>query len=167
VEAEKAKPLDQQDFTELKKAIEAIANNKQTPRASRGAQGLLKTIERCELVREVAKADKLQEQQFGQTQQRIETAHSEQLTQFDDISVFAVIGLLRESSLFAETPGVKYYRVVNSDDKTICYARPTEAAADMDLSKFIDKKVGLVGTIEANHELGGALVEFTNIVELK
>jgi len=167
VEAEKAKPLDQQDFTELKKAIEAIANNKQTPRASRGAQGLLKTIERCELVREVAKAEKLQEQQFGQTQQRIETAHSEQLAQFEDLSVFAVIGLLKESSLFAETPGVKYYRVVNSDDKTICYARPTGAAADMDLSKFIDKKVGLVGTIEANHELGGALVEFTNIVELK
>ena len=37
----------------------------------------------------------------------------------------------------------------------------------MDLSNFIDKKVGLVGTIEPNHELGGALVEFTNIVELK
>jgi SH3-like domain-containing protein len=167
VEAEKAKPIDQQDFTEMKKSLEEIAKNKQTPRAARGAQALLKTIERCELAREVAKADKLQEQQFGQTQQRIETAHSEQLAKFEDLSVFAVIGQLKESTLFAETPGVKYYRIVDSEDKTICYAKPTGAAVDMDMSKFIDRKVGLVGTIEPNHELGGALVEFTNIVELK
>jgi uncharacterized protein YgiM (DUF1202 family) len=167
VDAERAKPADQQNFTELKKELAEIANNKQTYRAAKNAQGLLKTIERCELVRAVATADKLQEQQFGQTQQRIETAHAEQLAKFDDLSVFAVIGQLKESPLFAETPGVKYYRVAGSDDKTICYAKPTGAAVNMDLSQFIDKKVGLIGTIEANHELGGALVEFTNIVELK
>jgi hypothetical protein len=167
VETEKAKPMDQQDFSDMKKGLEEIAKNKQAPRAARGAQALLKTVERCELARAVAKADSLQEQQFGQTRQRIENAHAEQLSKFDDLSVFAVIGRLKESMLFSETPGVKYYRVVDSEDKTICYAKPTGTAADMDLSKFVDKKVGLVGTIEPNHELGGALVEFTNIVELK
>jgi len=167
VEAEKAKPMDRQNFSEMKKELEEIVKNKQAPRAARSAEALLKTITRCELAREVAKAYNLQEKQFSQTQQRIENAHAEQLAKFEDLSVFAVMGQLKESTLFAETPGARYYRVVDNEDKTICYAKPAGAAADMDLSKFIDKKVGLVGTIEPNHELSGALVEFTNIAEIK
>jgi hypothetical protein len=167
VDAERAKPVDQQNFAESKKTLDEIANNKQTPKSARNAQNLLKTIERCELAQEVAKADKLQEEQLGQTQQRIENARTAKLAQFEDISIFAVIGQLKESSVFAEAPGIRYYRIVDSDGKTVCYAKPTDEAANMDLSKFIDKKVGLVGTIEPNAELGGALVQFTNIVELK
>jgi hypothetical protein len=167
VDAEKAKPIDQQNFAEIKKKLADIAGNKEAPRAARGAQGLLRTIERCELAQEVLKADNLQEQQFGQTRQRIENAHAEQLANFEDLSVFAVIGWLRESPLFADTPTVKYYRVVDGAGKTLCFAKPTGAAVDVDLSKCIDKKVGLVGTIEPNAELGDAVVQFTNIAELK
>jgi uncharacterized protein YgiM (DUF1202 family) len=167
VDAERAKPADQQNFTELKKTLGEFANNKQTPKAARNAQNLLKTIERCELSQEIAKTVKLQDEQLGQTKQRIENAHAEQLAKFEDLSIFAVIGQLRESSVFAEAPGIKYYRVVDSGGNTVCYARPAGEAANMDLSKFIDKKVGLVGTIEPNPELGDALVQFTNIIELK
>jgi uncharacterized protein YgiM (DUF1202 family) len=167
VDAERAKPADQQNFAELKKALGEFANNKQTPKAARNAQNLLKTIERSELAQEITKAAKLQNEQFGQTQQRIESAHAEQLAKFEDLSIFAVIGQLRESSVFAEAPGIKYYRVVDNEGKTICYAKPAGEASNADLSKFVDKKVGLVGTIEPNPELGDALVQFTNIVELK
>ncbi len=167
VDAERAKPVDQQNFAELKKAIGEIANNKQNPKSARNAQNLLKTIERYELAQEIAKADKLQDEQFGQTRQRIENAHAEQLAKFEDLSIFAVIGQLRESSVFAEGPGIRYYRVVDNEGKTVCYAKPTGEAANMDFSKFIDKKVGLVGTIEPNPEMGGALVQFTNIIELQ
>ncbi len=166
VDAERAKPVDQQNFAELKKLLEVIANNKQTPKAARSAQYLLKTIDRCELAKEVANAVKLQEEQLGQTQQRIESARAAKLAQFEDQSIFAVMGQLRESSVFAEAPGIRYYRIVDGEGKTVCYARPAGEAADMDLSKFIDKRVGLVGTIESNAELGGALVEFTKILEL-
>jgi uncharacterized protein YgiM (DUF1202 family) len=166
VDAERAKPADQQNFAEMKKLLEVIANNKQTPRAAKSAQYLLKTIERCELAKEVAKAVKIQDEQLGQTQQRIESARAAKLAQFEDISIFAVMGQLRESSVFAEGPGIRYYRILDSEGKTVCYARPAGEAADIDLSKFIDKRVGLVGTIEPNAELGGALVEFTKILEL-
>jgi uncharacterized protein YgiM (DUF1202 family) len=167
VDAEKAKPADEQKFEGMKKALETIANDKQAPRAARNAQSVLKTIERCELAREAAKAGKLQDEQFGQTQQRIENAKAEQLSKLEDISIFAVIGQIKESPLFAETPGARYYRVVDSEGKTLCYARPTGTAVDVDLSNFIDKKVGLVGTIEASAELSAAVVRFTNIIELK
>jgi uncharacterized protein YgiM (DUF1202 family) len=167
VEAERAKPADQQNFADVKKELMEVAGDKQSPRAARNAQGLLKVIERCELSQEIAKSVKVQEEQFGKTQQQIESAKSEQLSKFEDKSIFAVIGKLLESPLFAETPGVRYYRVVDGNGKTQCYARPTGAAADVDLSKFVDKKVGLVGTIEANAEMGEAVVQFTNIVEVQ
>ena len=115
----------------------------------------------------VSKATKLQEQQFKQTRERIEAAHSAQLANFKDLSIFAVIGHFKESPLFAETPGARYYRVVDSEGQTRCFARPTGSAAGVDLSRFVDKKVGLVGAIEANAELGDAVVRFIDIVELK
>ena len=167
VEAERAKPAEQQNFADIKKELMGVAGDKQSPRAARNAQGLLKVIERCELSQTVAKAVKVQEEQFGKTQQQIESAKNEQLSKIEDKSIFAVIGTLKESPLFAETPGAKYYKVIDGSGKTQCYARPTGSAADVDLSKFVDKKVGLVGAIEANVELGEAVVQFTNIVEVQ
>jgi hypothetical protein len=165
VDAEKAKPIEQQNFSELKKQVSVLANDKQSVRLARLAQNLLKNIERFELAQEVAKAAKIQEEQFGQIQQRIENAKNEKLSQLEDLSIFAVIGQLKETTLFSATPGAKYFRVFDSEGKTMCYAYPAGAAVSMDLSKFIDKKVGLVGTVEAQPELG-AVVQFTNIVEL-
>jgi uncharacterized protein YgiM (DUF1202 family) len=165
VDAEKAKPAEQQNFTDLKKEAAVMAGDKSF-RVASNAKGLLKNIERYELAMEVAKAAKVQEEQFGQITQRIETARNEKIAQLEDLSIFAVIGQLKETTLFATTPGEKYFRVTDSEGKTLCYARPIGTALDMDLSKFIDKKVGLVGTIEAQAELGEALVQFTNVVEL-
>ena len=167
VAAERTKPEADQNFADIKKELTEVAGDKQSPMAAHNAQSLLKVIEKCELSQEITKVVKVQEEQFGKTQQQIEIAKNERLSKFEDKSIFAVIGKLLESPLFAETPGAKYYRVVDDNGRTLCYARPSGAAADMDLSKFVDKKVGLVGTTEANTELGGAVVQFTNIVEVQ
>ena len=167
VEAERAKPAADQNFVELKKELAVIAGDKQNPKAARSATGLLNTIEKCELSLEVANAMKVQEDQLTKTQQKIEGAKNEGLSKIEDKGIFAAIGTLKESPLFAETPGAKYYKVIDGNGKTLCYARPAGAAADTDLSKFVDKKVGLVGTIEANADLGEAVVLFTNIVEIQ
>ncbi|MHC4509431.1 MAG: hypothetical protein ACYTAO_10815 [Planctomycetota bacterium] len=49
----------------------------------------------------------------------------------------------------------------------VCYALPAGAAAQRDLSGLIGRKVGLIGTIEPHKPTAGALVRFTNVVELK
>jgi uncharacterized protein YgiM (DUF1202 family) len=165
VDAERAKPVADQNFVEMKKKVAEMAGDKQAPKAAKNAQNLLKTIERCELAKKVSEAAKSQDEQLIQTQKQIEEAREAKLSQLEDRSIFAVIGQMKESSVFAEAPGVKYYRIVDDQGKMICYARPAGEAANMDLSKFIDKKVGLVGTIEPSAELGGAIVEFTSIVE--
>ncbi len=164
---EQRKPLAEQKYDNLKMALKVIAEDKQSLLASRKAEYLLKTIERQELARDVAKAMEAQNEEFAKTGERIEAAQKEKLSQVEDKSLFAVIGRLKESSIFTETRGVKYYRVTDYEGKTICYARAASEAAQKDLTGFIDKKVGLVGTVEANAELGGALVEFTDIQEVK
>lgn len=166
VDALKAKPVDQQDWTELKKSLMEIAADKQAPVAAHNAQALLKTIARCELAKEVASATKTQDEQSGQAQKKITDELAAKMAELDakDQSKFAIIGVIKTSSIFAEAPGIKYYRIVDNEDKTICYARPEGDAVNMDMSQFIDKKVGLVGTIDPNTELGGALIEFTNVI---
>ena len=167
VEAERAKPAADQNFADIKKELMDVAGDKQSPKAARSAAGLLNKIKNSELSLDVAKAEQVQDDQLGKTLQKIEGAKNEQLSKLVDKSIFAAVGKLLESPLFAETPGAKYYRVVDENGKTLCYARPTGVIADVDLSKFVDKKVGLVGTTEANTELGGAVVQFTNIVEVQ
>jgi uncharacterized protein YgiM (DUF1202 family) len=168
VDAQKAKPVGQQDWAEIKKSLMEIAADKQAPVAAKNAQVLLKIIAGCELAKEVNEATKAQQEQYGQTEKKIEEARASKLAEFDanDLSKFAIIGVLKGSSIFAEARGVKYYRIVDDEDKTVCYARPEGDAVNMDMSEFIGKKVGLVGTIDPNAELGGALVDFTNVVAL-
>jgi uncharacterized protein YraI len=139
LEEEQAKPLEQQKYDGLKKALEVIANDKQSPRTARKAEYMIKTVERHELAQEVSKTTALQDEQFANTSQRIEAARNEKLAQVEDKGIFAVIGLLKESSIFSEQRGLKYYRILDEQGKTICYARPVGEAAHKDLSGFIDK----------------------------
>jgi len=168
VNAEKTKPVEQQDWAEIKKSLMEIAARKQATIVAKNAQALLMTVSRCELAKEVAEATRAQEEEFDKTQKQIEEARSSKLAEFDaqDMGKFAIIGVLKGSSIFAEAPGIKYYRIVDNEDKTVCYARPADDAVNMDMSTFLGKQVGLVGTIVPNAELGGALVQFTDVVVL-
>ncbi len=89
------------------------------------------------------------------------------LAKLEELGRFAVIGQLKTSSIFGSEPQLKHYRITDESDKIICYALPTGQASTMDLSKLIDHKVGLVGTVEAHPQMGKALVKFTEAVELK
>ncbi len=167
VEAERAKPISQQDYTDLKKALGEIANDKQAGKAADYAEHVLKQIARYELVQEVARAVKLQDEQFVKTTQRINQMRSAKLDGIGDLGRYAVIGTLQTSTIFAERAEAKFYRIVGDDGTAICYARPTGHAESLDVEKLIGKKVGLVGSIEPYPEIGGALVRFTGITGLK
>jgi hypothetical protein len=78
-----------------------------------------------------------------------------------------VIGLLKTSNIYGPAAEIKRYRITDEKGKIICYAVPTDAAAKMELSGFVGKKVGLVGTIEANPQAQGAVVRFTEVAEVK
>jgi hypothetical protein len=92
----------------------------------------------------------------------IEKAVTAKLAEMQDLGRFAAVGRFLT---FEAYPG--YYRIVDGSNKTICCALPSGSASRMDLSKFVGRKVGLLGDIEAHLPTKGALVRFTKIVELR
>jgi len=165
--AERAKPIEQQNYSDIKKAFTEMAANKEAGKAVRYAEFSLKQVERYELVPVVAKEIKLQDAQLQQNREKIDKARTTRLAKLEELGRFAVIGQLKTSSIFGSEPQLRHYRITDESDKIICFALPSGQAAAMDFSKLMDRKVGLVGTLEAHPQTGKALVKFTEIVELK
>jgi uncharacterized protein YraI len=165
--AERAKPIGEQDYAEIKKAMEAIAKNKEAGRAARYCEFMLRQIERYELAQAVSKEVALQNKQLEQTQDRIDKARSTRLAQAKRLGRYAVVGKLQPSNIYGPEAQLKRYRIVGDSGKTLCYARPIGGALQADVSRLIGKKVGLLGEIEPHPQTGGALVKFTEIAEIK
>jgi len=167
VQAERAKPISQQNYNSIKKAMLKIAGNKEAGKAARYSEFAIKQIKRFELALEVAKAVQLQDNKLQQDIQRIEKAFAKRLAEFQDLGRFAAVGQFQTSSVYGSEPEPIRYRIIDDSNKTVCYASATGAASRMDLSKLVGRRVGLVGTIEPHPPTKGALVRFAEIVELK
>jgi uncharacterized protein YgiM (DUF1202 family) len=163
VVAERAKPLEQQDYTELKKALGEIANDKEAGHVARYAEFVIEQIKGYELALTVAKQVQLQNEQLEKTETGIEKARENRLAQIRDLGKYAVIGEFQPYV----TLGPGHYRIVDTSGKMVCYALPNGAIARMSLKDFIGKKVGLVGKIEPHLPTKKALVQFTQIVVLE
>lgn len=163
IEAERVKPMNQQDYTGIKGALLEIANDENAGKAARYAQAVIEQIKGYELAIEVGKTVKLQNEQLEKTKERIDQARSERLSKIEDLGKYAVIGKLENFMTYG--PG--HYRIVNESDKTICTALPSEGASGKDFSALLGKKVGLIGTIEPYQQTAGAMVRFDDIVNLE
>jgi uncharacterized protein YgiM (DUF1202 family) len=163
IDAEHAKPINEQNYTNIKESLTEIANNKEAGKAARYAQAVIEQIKDYELAIEVNKAVKLQNEQLQKTRERIDQAREASLSKIQDLGRFAVIGKLE--NLLVYGPG--YYRIVDESGKTICMAVPDKQISGKDLSGFLGKKVGLVGTIEPHLQTAGALIRFSDVVNLE
>jgi len=161
VDAERAKPTDQQNYTDLKKALLEIAGNEEAGNAARYAQFVVGQIEGYELALAVDKQVELQNQQLEKVKARIEQAKETRMAEVESLGKFAVVGEFQTY----QTYGPGHYRIIDKEGKMVCYALPTGAASQMDLSGYVGRKVGLVGTIEPHLPTKKALVTFTEIVK--
>ena len=167
IKEEQVKPMAQQNYTDIKKALTAIANNKEAGKAARYSEFTIKQIERFELALAASKEVKLQDEQLQQIQNRIDKARAKKLAVIQDLGRFEAIGQFQTSLIYGPEAELIRYRITDDAGKTVCYALPTGSASKMDLSKFVGRKVGLVGTIEPHPQTAGALVKFTEIAKLK
>lgn len=167
IEAERAKPMAQQNYVNIKKAILEITNNKEAGKATRYSAFAIKQIERYELALAVGKQVRFQQLQLQRIQERIERARLRKLTQVPELGRFAVIGRFQISSIYGAQAELKHYRIIDDSGKILCYALPEGSASKMALSEFVGRKVGLVGTIEPHLQTSKALVRFAEIVDLQ
>jgi len=166
-DAERTKPIDQQNYADIKKQLADIAAVKDAGKAARYADFALKQIERCELALKIDKEVRLQDKQLQQIKQNIETARTTQLAEIPDLGRFAAIGKFYTSNIYGTQAESRHYLITDDAGKIICYALPTGPAIKLDLSNFIDQPVGLIGSIEPHLQTSGALVKFTEITRLE
>ena len=162
IEAERTKPVEQQDYASIKKALLEIAANKEAGKAARYAAFAVEQIKRHELARDVAEAVRRQDNKLRQDMERIEKALEARLAAIEDLGRFGAVG---QFQTFEAYPG--YYRIVDDSDRTVCCALPKGPARTMNLSGFVGRKVGLLGEIEPHLPTKGALVRFSEIVGLR
>ena len=162
VQAERAKPIEKQNYTEIKKALIEIAKNKTAGKAARYAEFVLKQVKDLELVLAVGKEVRLQNEQLQTIRQKIQKSRTTRMAKFQDLGSFAVVGKLQTFTTYG--PG--HYRIIDDSGKTVCYALPSGPMSQTELSKLLGQKVGLVGTLEPHRPTKGALVRFTKIVKL-
>jgi hypothetical protein len=161
VKAEHAKPADQQDYTDLKKSLLEIANDKEAGNAARFSQFVVRQIEGYELAFAVDKEVQLQNQQLDKIRAGINKARTTRLAEVKTMGKFAIVGEFQTYLTYGEG----HYRIVDEAGKMLCYALPTAGASQMNLNGFVGQKVGLVGTIEPHLPTKKALVRFTEIVK--
>ena len=162
IKAEQSKPMDQQNYANIKRGLVRIADGKTDDKAARYAEFLIKQIEGFELALAVAREVQLQNKQLQKIKDVIDKARAKRLAEVEDMGRFAVVGRLQTFTTYG--PG--HFRIVDESGKTACYALPANQASTRNLGRLIDRKVGLVGTVEPHRQTAGALVRFTEIVEI-
>ncbi|MBN2456132.1 MAG: hypothetical protein JXB29_06305 [Sedimentisphaerales bacterium] len=167
VEAERAKPVEKQTYSEIKKALSKITANKEAGKAARYSDYLLKKIRRFELALAAKEKVESQEIQLKKITEQIENARQKKLAHVEDMGKFAVIGEFQLSQIYSMEQGPKHYRVLDASGNTLCYALPSGSAEQANLDRFVGAKVGLVGEIEPYPQTSGALVRFVEVIELK
>jgi len=167
IEDEKIKPLLEQNYEKLKKALTEIIENKKAGKAARYSKFSLDQIKRYELAMSVAKEMEVQNKQLKDAEEKIRKALEAKLAENPDLGKYTVIGTLKSSNVYSVKLKMKHYRIVDDSGKTVCYALPDKSAVDIDTKDMIDKKVGLAGKVEPHKQTSGALVRFTKIELLK
>ncbi len=163
MKAEQAKPIDQRNYENIKKALAAIAGNKEAGKAARYADLAVRQIKGFELASVITKEVELQNEELQNIYGKIDKARATKLAQVQALGKFAVIGTIQTSIIFSAPAEHKQYRITDNNNKTVCYALPIGSASKKDFSKLAGSKVGLIGTIEPYPLIAGARVRFTAI----
>jgi len=164
LDVERNKPIAQQDYSAIKAGFEALSKDPDAGKAAKYAAIQLERIDRFELAAKSFTDLKEQEQALTELRAKIDAEAQAKMAQVPDMGKYAVTGIFKPSMVYSDRTGsARRYLVTGSDGKILCYAQPTGAAQNRDLSQFSEKNVGLIGTItrEAGSPLG--LVQFTDI----
>jgi uncharacterized protein YgiM (DUF1202 family) len=156
-------PLDQQDYTEVKQALEAIKSDADAGRAAAFAQILLERIGRYELAASAIHQVQQQDKNLQRTREQIEKAHQAQLSKLPKEADYLYTGILKPSFVYSDEGGPRRYLLTDANGKIISYLTPATAGMSGKMDSLAGKKVGVKGTIASNAR---SLVTLVNVTEV-
>jgi hypothetical protein len=163
LDVERKKALEDQNYDKIEKGLRKLSENESAGKAARYAQHALKLIDRFKLAYIIVREDALGDESIRKIRESIAAARDARLAEIKQVGKYAAVGKLRVSNIYGSGSESRYYRVIDEKNKTVCYAVPVTG---VDLTRFIGKKVGLIGEIVPHLQTAGALVRFSQIVVL-
>lgn len=167
INQEHQKPLEAQNYADIRKALETIQTTTTEEKAATYAQLLLERIKRYELAISVVNMLKEQDEALAKTKEQIEKAYQEKLEKLPKETGFIYSGLLKVSHVYTQKSGQKRYLIQGSDGKILCYVVAASEEAAGQLENLIGTKVGIQGTVAGDQKSLVALVSATGVQSLK
>lgn len=163
VDDELMKPLEQQDYKPIKDKLAEIQNaSGADSKGHRYAKYLLDRIGRYELVINVDKALAEHDKELEKTREQIEQQRQEKVGNIPDPGRYIVTGILKESSIYTEASGQKRYLLMDDYGKIISYVVPDKGVS-MDMDKFINERVNVIGRLTEDSSSPMSLVRFVDL----
>jgi uncharacterized protein YgiM (DUF1202 family) len=164
---EKAKPLAEQDYSKIRAEFEALAADANSGKAGQYAKYALRTVARCELAKESVNVIENQKGELENEMAKIDKSREQEKEKLTDFGKYAIIGIIKQSIVYADRPSGKWFLIVDNNDVPLCYAEAAGTALDVNYTDYYGKKVGLVGEITSNPTSSAALIKFTEIDKME
>ena len=148
IDQELTKPLPSQDFSVIKKAIEAIQDNPETGKAILYARLLLERVARYELAAEINKELANQDEDLDARLSKIAQAHQAQRQMVvSRESRYLFTGTVKLSHVYTGNTVPKRYLLTDRTGKILCYAMPGNPMVQVQMDSMVGKTAGLDGAI--------------------
>ncbi len=144
VDEELKKPLSEQNYTDIKKQLEAIKEKADDSKVQTYAQYLSDRIGRYELAQSVTETLQQQDRQLEQARQKIEQAHQDQLNRIPAEVQYLYTGTLKPSHVYTSNTGEKRYMLVDQSGKIQCYLVGANPAINAGLQQMENSTVGII-----------------------
>lgn len=163
LEEEKAKPMADQNYAEIRAGFEALANDKSAGKAAQYSEYTLKSVTRFELAKKASESIDSDKSNLQKQLDDIEKERQAKKDKLPKTTHYAITGIFKPSALYHDRPDIKRYLIMDDKNVPVSYAAPAGQADGMELSQFFGKRVGLVGIITNDATTNFPLVKFTNI----
>lgn len=167
IDEESKKPLNEQNYTDIRKTLETIQANPTDEKAVTYAQILLERIQRYELAISVVNTLKEQDAALAKTKEQIEKAYQAKLEKLPKESGFIYSGVLKVSHVYTQKSGQKRYLIQGSGGKILCYVTASSQEIAGQLESLVGTKVGVQGTVVSSQQSLVALVSATAVQSLQ
>ena len=124
LDAERLKPIAQQNYTEFKAAFEAMSKDPEAGRAAKYAAIQLERIERFETAARSSADNKVQDQTLAEQRAKIDTEAQTKMAEVPDMGKYAIIGTIKPSLAYGTTNGIPRRFLVLDDSGKIRRLRP-------------------------------------------
>lgn len=166
LEEELKKPIKDQSYTEYKKELKKINEDKNTGNATAYAKILLDRIAGYELAISVSDIVNQQDKQLSKTKSQIENAHQAQLEKIPEEVNYMYSGTLKTSHVYTAESGERRYLLMDPNGKIICYVVAGSPTIAADLEKMVNSKIGITGEHVSDAKSLVALISVTGAAKI-